>query len=213
MASRYGLERLNQNSVNRPGEQEVVRQTLYDYQVYPVAGQTQLIFYQVPQGQGGKTKNDTNMETAGSLPAPKKFLIEQIEVQFFPGGVPSVFGAQAAATQINDVYTVAQSGFLDLFIGSKSYLTEAPIGRFPASNRLAVNAAFSDQTTIAAALQTRSGYASFAGAPYRVEPNIALVATQNFNVTLNWPTAIALPSGVNARIGVVLKGLLYRNSQ
>lgn len=213
MASKYGLERLNQNSVNRPGEQEVVRQTLYDYQAYVAAGQTQLIFFQVPQGQSGKTKADTNMEAAGILPAPKRFLIEAIEIQLFPGGVPSVFGAALAATQINDVYTVAQSGFLDLFIGSKSYLTEAPLGRFPPSNRLAVNAAFADATTAAAALQSRSGYASFAGAPYRIEPNISLVSTQNFNVTLNWPTAVALPSGVNARIGVVLKGLLYRNSQ
>lgn len=213
MASKYGLERLNQNSVNRPGEQEVVRQTLYDYQAYVAAGQTQLIFFQVPQGQSGKTKADTNMEAAGILPAPKRFLIEAIEIQFFPGGVPSVFGAALAATQINDVYTVAQSGFLDLFIGSKSYLTEAPLGRFPPSNRLAVNAAFADATTAAAALQSRSGYASFAGAPYRIEPNISLVSTQNFNVTLNWPTAVALPSAVNARIGVVLKGLLYRNSQ
>ena len=213
MAGQYGLQRLNQASVNRPGEQEVVRQSLYDFQVYPVIGQTQLIFFQVPQGQAGKTKNDTNMETAGSLPAPKRFVIESVEIQFFPGGLPSVFGAPTAAAQVNDVYTLSQSGFLDLFIGSKSYLTEAPLGRFPPSNRLAVNTAFADASTAGANLQTRSGYASFAGPCYRVEPNIALVATQNFNVTLNWPTAVALPSAVAGRIGVVLKGLLYRNSQ
>lgn len=210
---KYSLQRLNANSVNRAGEQECVRQSLYDYQTYPVAGQTQLIFFQVPQGQSGKTRFDTNMETAGSLPAPKRFLIECIEVQFYPGGVPSVFGAPAANTQVNDVYTVATSGWLDLFIGSKSYLTEAPIGRFPSTNRLAVQSAFADASTAAANLQSRTGYASLAGAPYRVEPNISLVSTQNFNVTLNWPTAVALPSGVNGRIGIVMKGLLYRNSQ
>jgi hypothetical protein len=40
-----------------------------------------------------------------------------------------------------------------------------------------------------------------------------LAPTQNFNVTLNFPTAVATPSGQNARIGVVLDGLLYRLSQ
>ena len=213
MNDRYSLQRLNRNSVNRAGEAEVVRQSLYDFQTYPAAGQTQMIFFQVPQGQAGKTKFDTNMEVAGSLPAPKRFIIETIEIEFFPGGLPSAFGAPTALNNVNDVYTFSQNGFLDLFIGSKSYLTEAPLGRFPSSNRMAVNAAFADASTAAANLQSRSGYASLAGAPYRLEPNIALVATQNFSVSLNWPTAIALPSTVNARVGVVMKGLLYRNSQ
>lgn len=213
MNRKYGLQRLNANSVNRPGEQECVRQSLYDFQSYPAAGQTQMIFFQVPQGQQGKTKFDTNMETAGSLPAPKRFIIETIEIEFFPGSVPSVFGAATALSQINDVYTFSQNGFLDLFIGSKSYLTEAPLGRFPSSNRLAVNAAVTDASTAGANLQTRSGYAALGGPPYRIEPNISLVSTQNFNVSLNWPTAIALPSGVAGRVGIVMKGLLYRNSQ
>jgi len=39
------------------------------------------------------------------------------------------------------------------------------------------------------------------------------VPNQNFDITLTWPTAVALPSGQNARLGVVMDGILYRQSQ
>jgi hypothetical protein len=39
------------------------------------------------------------------------------------------------------------------------------------------------------------------------------MATQNFNITQNWPAALATPSGFNGRVGIKLDGLLYRNSQ
>ena len=124
---KYGLppsvQGLQKFDVNRRGEVEAVRQSLYDFQTYASAGQTQLIFFQVPQGQGGKTKDDTNMELAGSLPRPKEFLIESIEIYFFPGVDIGQFGTQAESEWSNDVQAVGSSGFLDLFIGSKSYLT------------------------------------------------------------------------------------------
>lgn len=208
------LQQLQTYAVNVAGQVEGVGASLYDFQTYANAGTTtQYTFFQVPVGQGGKTKADTNMEAAGSLPSPKNFLVQSIEVLFFPGVSPAVFGAQAAAQGINDTWVISKAGYLELFIGSKTYLTEAPIGRFPPKNGLAGFSALADASTTGASGQSRIAYATMAGKPYELFPWILLQPTQNFNVTLNFPTTAALPSGQDARIGVVLHGILYRNSQ
>lgn len=204
------LQQLDQFNVNRAGQIEGIRQSLYDFQPYAVGGQTSLTFFQVPAGQSGKTLEDTNMEVAGSLPSPKRFLVESIELHFFPLNPVSQTGA-VSALNLKDVYAVSKSGWLNLFIGSKSYLTEAPLGRFPPSNGIAAVEAISDTTSPAAARVTVIDYARFGGMPYRVDPPILLVPTQNFNITVNWATAV--PITVAARIGCVMKGILYRNSQ
>lgn len=205
------LEDLQKYNVNRPGDMEGVRASLYDFQTYANAGTTQMTFFQVPIGQSSKTKYDTNMEVAGSLPSPKRFLVESIEVYFFPGKAIAYSAATAATrlSQADDVYTVAKSGWLDLFIGSKSYLTEAPIGRFPPTTGVKT------QNAVGVSTGGVQGYdyAVMGGQPYRMDPPILLVPTQNFNITLNWPSAVALPSATDGRIGVVMKGILYRNSQ
>lgn len=210
---------LQRYQVNRSQEFEVTRQTLYDFQTYANAGQTSLTFFQVPIGQSGKTIADTNLELAGQLPAPKHFVVESIELHFFPGVSPvEVDTALTDVEFANDVYAVQKSGSLDFFIGSKSYLQEAPIGRFPPKTRLETNFGFGLQTKQATAAdavnQVSGNYAAMAGRPYFLAPyNIALMPTQNFNVKLTWPTAVALPSGVDGRIGIVLDGALVRLSQ
>lgn len=209
--------------VNRSQEYEVTRQSLYDITTYAAAGQTSLTFFQLPLGQAGKTIADTNLELAGQLPAPKYFLVESIEIYLFPGDDPvtvqnSVAAPAAVATNFaNDQYAVEQSGSLNFFIGSKTYLEEAPLGRFPPKTRMETEFAFTNQSTTAGAEtanQISGDYAAWCGRPYFLDPyKILLAPTQNFNVTLTWPTAVLLPSTADARIGVVLDGVLYRLSQ
>lgn len=206
------LAQLQTYAVNVAGQVEGVGASLYDFQTYANAGTTtQYTFFQVPVGQSSKTKADTNMEAAGSLPSPKNFLVQSIEVFFFPGVNPSVYGAGAVSAGINDTYIISKAGYLEFFIGSKTYLTEAPIGRFPPKNGLAGFAAASDTTTAGASQQYRTAYSTMAGKPYELFPWILLQPTQNFNVTLNFPSTTAISA--DARIGVVLHGILYRNSQ
>lgn len=214
------VDDLKRYAVTQPGKYEVTRQSLYDFQTYAAAGQTVLTFFQNPIGQGGKTRADTNMENAGQLPNGKNFLITSLEIYLFPGVDPSTEQEDVAITApefVNDVYTVAQSGFLDLFVLSKSYLTEAPLGRFPPKTNLKVDVATaiaSEAGTVGTNnLGVDHAYSAFGGRPYFVDPNITLTSNQNFNVTLNWPTAVALPSGQDARIGIVMDGLLYRFAQ
>jgi len=212
------LETLRKFRVNRERQHEGIRQTLYDSATYANAGQTQLQFFQVPKGQAGKTLADTNMESAGSLPSPKKFLVECIEILFFPGVDPVTQLAAIAETEFaNDVYAFAKGGYLDLFIGSKSYLTEAPLGVFPPKTRLEVEGAHTVNELQAVAADAfnhiSTDYAVCAGRPYYLDPPLLLEPTQNFNVDLNWPAAVALPSGVDGRVVVKLDGILYRLSQ
>lgn len=198
-------------AVNRAGEIEAVRQPLYDYQAYPIGGSTQLNFFAVPFGQAGKTLADTNMNIAGSLPNPKRFLVLGISVQFFPGLFPSLAPAAPAIDNFsNDVWEVFSSAaWLELFIGSKPYL-QAPLNAFPATTRLNGWAALAG-TTAADTLNRVISYAAPAGAPFAMDPPLMLEPTQNFNVSINWPAAVGI--SVEGRIGVHLHGVQYRNSQ
>jgi len=209
--------------VNRPGAEEVIRQSFYDFQTYATAGFTEQIFFQVPQGQSGKTVQDTNLTNAGALPQPQYHLTESIEVHFFPGVNPVVAtlaGEAVSAVEpefANDVYNVLKAGSLRLFIGSKTFLREAPLLRFPPKTKLetafALALQYSEGTASDDAYQITANYAAACGRPYFLDPPLLIPPTQNFDVTLNFSTAVATPSGVDGRIGVILDGLLYRLSQ
>lgn len=209
---------LNRYSVNRPGW-EAIKQSLYDFQAYAAAGHTFLNFFAQPVGQANKTFSDTNLTLAGQLPKNQEFLVQSIEVFFSPttpsvaAQLPAAFGAQAIAQIVNDTYIVGRSGNLNLTIGSKPYLQEAPLGRFPQKAHFNLDAALADVTTAGAALQSRIAFAFWTGRPYLIEPaSLLLPENQNFSVSLNWPEGVQAITNP-ARIGVILDGILYRRSQ
>lgn len=231
----YDLAMLSNYAVNRPGQAEVIRQRLYDFQVYPTAGSVQFTFFAIPIGQAGtsssglvntgtKTYADTNMETSGSLPRPKSYLVESIEIMFEAGSVstagtytvqsPALFIAVAAVTQtrqVDDVNIIRQSGWLEFYIGSKTYLYEAPLGVFPPKVHLEIDAAVASNSATTAEVSVTA--AKWGGRPYYMDPPITLESLQNFAVYLKFPAVVATPSGFNGRIGVVFDGVLFRNSQ
>lgn len=225
----------NSRRVTNPAQSEIVRQRFYDYQLYPTAGVTQLAFFQQPIGQGittalggtvgtGKTLWDTNLELGGTLPSGKAFMIESIEVVFFPGSVatantytvasPALFNATAAAavsSQLADVNTFYQSGMLELNILSKNYLRETPLIAFPPKTVFNLDAAYASNSATTAELGAVNMRA--AGRPYYIDPTIALQPAVNFEVLLRFPAAVATPSGFNGRVGVILDGYFMRASQ
>ena len=225
----------NSRRVTNPSQSEVVRQRLYDYQLYPTAGSTQFAFFQQPIGQGitsavggtvsaGKTQWDTNMELGGTLPSGKAFLIESIEVVFFPGSVatantytvikPYEFNATAAATigaQMADVNIIYQSGMLELNILSKNYLRETPLIAFPPKTQFNLDVGIASNSATTAVNLAENMRA--AGRPYYIDPTIALQPAVNFEVLIRYPSAVATPSGFNGRIGVILDGYFMRASQ
>ena len=207
------LEALSQYNVNRPGQIEAVYQPLYDYQLYAAAGQTSLTFFQVPVGGGAvpRTLADTNMRSAGQLPAPQQFLIQSIQVQLLPGFALTSAAAIAATSFAQDAYTILANGILRLRVGSKDYVEHSPLIDFPPTSRMSGFAAASTGTGDATTF--KATYAQADGVPFAVVP-IRLIASQNFSVTLEWPAAVAVPSAnATTRIGVKFTGYMYRNSQ
>lgn len=216
---------LSAYNVNRDGW-EAIKQSIYDSQAYAAAGATSLSFFQLPVGQGtgfggaAKTFSDTNILSPGSMPANQEFLIQSVEVNFFPSTptvaaqMPAAFGAQAIAQIVNDAFIFYRAGNLNLIIGSKSYLQEGPLLRFPPKAYFEVtSAALSDVTTAGAALQSRIAYATARGRPYMLQPaNLRLVSNQNFNCQLSWPEGLQAITNPG-RIFVILDGILYRRSQ
>ena len=225
----------NARRVTNPNQSEIVRQRFYDYQLYATAGTTQLTFFSAPVGQGltsavggtagtAKTLWDTNLELPNTLPSGKAFMIESIEVLFFPGSVstantytlqsPNTSAAAAAAAQLAqlaDVNSFYQSGMLELNILSKNYLRETPMIAFPPKANFAIDgvAATNSATTFSMiGVNMRA-----AGRPYYLQPTIALQPAVNFEVVIRYPAAVATPSGFNARVGVILDGFFMRASQ
>jgi hypothetical protein len=205
------LEALIGYNVNRAGQNEVIWQPKYDYQVYDAAGATQFTFFQTPLGQGGSTLADTNMQAAGQMPRPQEFLVTGIQVYFRPG---NAVGREVAAAAVlpenwNDVNDVMfGDAWLDFFIGSKSYLDDAPLAKF--TQQFCIGGGGWIAGTPAAAAIQGVDYAVHKGRYYSITP-VKLPANQNFNVTLNFPAAI--PISVDGTIGVILDGFLYRLSQ
>jgi hypothetical protein len=223
----------NARRVTNPGQSEIIRQRLYDYQLYAYAGTTQLSFFQQPVGSGltsaigstvgaVKTLWDTNMTLGGTLPSGQAYMVESIEVVFFPGSVQtantytpigmSTFNATAAATvagALNDVNTFYQSGMLEFNILSKNYLRETPTLAFPPKANFALDAAVASNSATTA--EVALSQARAAGRPYYIDPSISLQPAVNFEVVIKWPAAVAL--AFNARVGVILDGYFMRASQ
>lgn len=206
IAARYSI-------LSKPGW-EVLPWAFYDFQSYVAAGQAQLTHFQTPKGSSGRTARDTNFPGAGQLPAGQEFFIEEVSLQVLPGLNPGLFGAEVAAQFVNDVWTVGKDGWLELNVLSKKIIQEGPLGNFPFHTRMAGFAAAADASTALAGQvqQTLIDYAAWGGKPRRLN-SVMLEANVNFDVTLNWNAAIALPSGVAARVGVFLCGMLRRKLQ
>jgi hypothetical protein len=223
----------NSRRVTNPGQSEIIRQRLYDYQLYAYAGTTQLSFFQQAVGSGltsavsstvgaVKTLWDTNMTLPGSLASGSAYMVESIEVVFFPGSVQtantytpigmSVFNATASAAvnaALNDTNTFYQSGLLEFNILSKNYLRETPLIAFPPKANFALDAAVASNSATTAEVALAQARAS--GRPYYIDPAISIQPAVNFEVVLRWPAATAL--AFNARVGVILDGYFMRASQ
>ncbi len=203
---------LKKYNVNRVGNIEVIWQPTYEYQVYPTGGQTQLTFFQNPVGAVAGGLSTTNVRSAGQFPRPQEFLVTGIQVTFEVGAAIAVDALARVQTNWQDAFDVANAGNLELFIGSKSYLNDAPLGVFPQQYGLSGAGDTSSATTTAATdIAKVLDYARPVGKYYQITP-VKIPANQNFNVTLNWPEGVVTVTTAGV-IGVRLDGFLYRLSQ
>lgn len=218
------LQQFEQFAVNMLGTKDVQWLPLYDSALYAAAGQQQLTFFQVQQGQGVTSQpgaagtkgiGDTNMTLSGQVAFPQQFMCVGVELQFWSGLLPGRGGAlQATAGQIwNDVHAFARGGALTFNIGQKTYCQDAPLGSFPQQAYVEGEAAVSDATTAAASLFSQIESATIRGAVYQIPP-VVIPNGQNFSLILNWQAAVPLPStNATTRIFAKLLGWQARAAQ
>ncbi len=208
-------EVISKFGVNWQGAKDVIFSPMWDLQPYPAAGVQVMNFFAV-QESGTKTRSDTNMQLAGQIPQPEIFLATALYVAF-ASGAPVVKGAQATAANVytaaDDLLAFYESGNLEFRIGTKDYASGAPLALFPPPYRFAADFALSDATTAAASLLTVAGLARICGDVMAITP-IEIPPGQGFGVSLKWPEGVlAMPSGVDGRVGVGLLGYRYRPVQ
>lgn len=203
--------------------QDIIWNPLYDSNTYSgSAGQLQLTYYALPQGQGtttapgatgAKTIADTNLQSASQLTLGNAFYMTGQEILFYPGENPEGNQAVAAVNNfLNDTYVFSKNGTLTLTVGSnRIYLQDGPLAMFPPATRIAMAAALAGWATTAFS-GVEISYGVMAGEVYSIVP-IYLQANLQFNETLTWQAAQALPSANNARVFLRMRGYLNRNAQ
>lgn len=207
------LPALQNYEVNRDGQNEVIWQPTYHYQAYPAAGAANITFFQVTVGAAANGIADTNMRANGQFPSPQRFLITGIQLFFAPPAAVSRGAEDEAntATNWNDVQAVMEGiASLQLFIGSKPYLNDAPLSKFTQQFKLGGEGAVAGALT--ASNVSYIDYAVHCGKYYSITP-IIIPTNQNFDVQLTFPALIPLTGDVDGRIGCILDGFLYRLSQ
>jgi len=200
--------------------QDVIYAPLYDSISYAAAGQSQLVLFTSPLGQGtttspgatgSKTIADTNMTAAGQLTKGNEFFMVGQEIMFFPGESPENNGVGATVGFLNDTYAFSKSGVLTLQIGSnRAYIQDGPLGIFPPSARLAVALGVGGNATAGTQTILNNMYAAMTGEPYAITP-VYIEATQGFQEVLQWPAAVTITA--TARLFSRLRGYLIRNAQ
>lgn len=204
--------------------QDIIYAPLFDSASYAAAGQTQIVLFTNPIGNGttsapgatgSKTLADTNMTAAGQLTKGNEFFMTGQELIFLPGEAPEQAGlAQAPSVTngfLNDTYNVGKSGFLTLQIGSnRQYIQDGPLMLFAPSTRLAVAAALGGAGGTGTQVLANTTYASWTGEPYAITP-VYIEATQGFQEVLQWPAVVAITA--TARIFSRMRGYLIRNAQ
>lgn len=211
---------LSQHRVTVPGVQDAIYGPLYDAAAYALGGQLQLNFFATPIGQGAtsapgatgaKTEADTNMTNAGLLPAGNRFYCTGLEFEFFPGSnIADTDVLASTGFFVKDVYAVMKSAWVRFRIQNRDYVLDGPLINFPPCGRLAGWAAVS--SVVDATDMIEIDYATAAGAPYSIVP-VFIQSNQAFSVQVNWPAAVALPSGIAGRIFCRLRGQLIRDAQ
>jgi len=211
---------------------EVIHDTLYDWQTYVAAGQTQLSFFTEPRNSGTsifdatqkKTLEDTNLVAQGQMTRGEAFLAKYVALRFVPGVDPVQETVAAAAAAVatnpaaNDAAAFWENGYLDFRLANKPEVQLGPLAQFPPPQRfdLHVGGAVSVNQAAAAdaAYQIEGTYLVPVGRLFELHPpGLTLEYGINFDFTLNWSKAVALPSGSAGRVQALLIGVRMRASQ
>ncbi|MDI1303026.1 MAG: hypothetical protein PSX71_14065 [bacterium] len=180
-------------------------------------GHDELQLFRVPiggvfNGAVTKTKEHTNLLTAGQLDNGVSIFVTGIQLIFVPGVAVGRLGANAKFDRSNDLQAFAERGLLDFSVGQDQAVFDGPLGLFPGETRLIGEGnAFADSFT---ADDNKAGVlelTTLAGKSYTDFEPFPIIGGQNINAALKWfGSKVAMPSGQNGKVICRLTGSIYR---
>lgn len=177
-----------------PGESvEVMWGPLYDYAREVVAEPRKSIeFFQKPVGVEGRTLFDTNMMLGGSLPSPQVALITGIRVVVQCADKRSYVGAMSDAV-------------LRLRIGSRVFLTDGPLFKFPPVFPVPQEFAIPTLSTDVGYFERLREFSELVKQSYYAITPLKVISNESFMVDLAFRETHRL-----RRLGVILDAFIYR---
>lgn len=178
-----------------PGVGDVLTQPLYDEITILAAGTSQAVFFSTPQGQGGKTLLNTNMQLAGQLQAGYNMKVFSLAVSF------------RTAALLANIKVILDTGVAQFNIGSK-WWWQSPLRFLPGGVGIL---GFSD---LGAATPLNAAWSHGVPDPramYTLRQPVEITQTESFNVTVGWAAAVT-PSA-DTPMTIALHGELTRTVQ
>ena len=214
-------EKLQRFAALRPGE-EAIRYSLYHHKNLAAGAlNANYQFFNVPVGAqdpdtgAAASQEDTNMNQAGILSAPNRMFVTVMNV---PITAPTtdlipVGSADDGATEslADDIARLTLRGLFLFKLLNKEYLRLSPLAMLGAG--YGVYGALSAATTNAATTITNAIVNN--GMPTRTEGfavALPLETQTSFEASIGFPKA-TLTTANDLRVGVVLRGVLYRPEQ
>lgn len=197
-----------------PDQKQFSPAYLYDWQLYPAAGQASFTFFGSSSGNNGKTDQDTNMPQPNNVGSGNVFIVQEIFIGLQLGVAYATTGTDAAvvlANPLRDFAAVMNNGVMQFFVNK---VPQLGYGISPL-----LLAALPSQISCGGAIATGNAVADQALAPFAinsgyncVEVPFALTDQTPFSGAVTFPRALAPLPSTNATtyIGMLLKGINYR---
>lgn len=215
------LAELARATANIPvtGQEDFIRYDLYSSLPYPIEGVQELRFFSVPIGQVipntdiTATQAWTNMVMANCIEAPKRFIIEEISLDFYPHTAHLKSGSA-----FYNMYEILSKGSLMLKVVDKPFQVIAPLMKIGGMSYIQ-----SWETTDTSPTVITRNYGAVVSRPYQIIPTIQLIPNMTFNVVIIWDVPIPLTKDVTGApetdkkkysiISVTLSGHMARMAQ
>lgn len=212
-----------QNFALLRGGEEAIRYSLFHHKDLPAGALLgPYRYFNVPQGAQDPdtgtqaTAEDTNMQAAGLLTAPNRFMVMRICVPILNSTATAVtVGSASNGTTESfkdDVARLVSRGLFTFTLLNKEYLNLSPLGILPAGLGIwgSVSAATTNSSlNITNALVNNGAPSSSEG--YRVL--LPLETQTTFSAAISFPKGGGLTTLAALRVGVVLHGVMYRPEQ
>jgi hypothetical protein len=174
---------------------EVIQDTLYDSLVFTSATTTSLTFF--VESIATTNLGITNMQQPGMLPNPESFLVQAI--RFYVRWTTQTAAATVAASPINDLMLLVNTGILTAKFGNKTY-GPWPLWMMGAGNFV--------QSSIGSTIATSLAVTApeMGGPLWALFPALMISPLQSFQASITWPAGTVTLGAGNPTIQLVYEG-------